>query len=230
MDLRVAYRGYGEFKFGSDRPFARRVRDASGNPELPTRQMSDAFTRRYRDHIPDVYGYFAYRLGSRAEAERLTQATFERAFRERTGFGSDRTETSVRLLRIARETGRGAKSVDGSDGDDLGIETDLAAALERLERLERAVIALRYGAGLAPPEIARVLGVSEDRVRRAQSRGLRRVRTELESGQRQRASDPTEARSVPAGGPGGDHEGGDDEQREPEGEADRGPEPPARRA
>ena len=112
--------------------------------------MSDAFTRRYRDHIPDVYGYFAYRLGSRAEAERLTQATFERAFRERTRFGSDRTETSVRCLTIARETGRGAKSVDGSDGDDLGIETDLAAALERLERLDRAVIALRYGAGLVP--------------------------------------------------------------------------------
>ena len=192
--------------------------------------MSDAFTRRYRDHIPDVYGYFAYRLGSRAAAERLTQATFERAFRERTGFGSDRTETSVRLLTIARETGRGAKSVDGSDGDDLGIETDLAAALERLERLERAVIALRYGAGLASPEIARVLGVSEDRVRRAQSRGLRRVRTELESAQRQRPSDPTEARSVPAGGPGGDHESGDDEQRAPEGEADRGPAPPARGA
>jgi DNA-directed RNA polymerase specialized sigma24 family protein len=192
--------------------------------------MSDAFSRLYHAHVADVYGYFAYRLGSRAEAERLTQATFERAFRERTGFGSDRTETSVRLLTIARETGRGAETVDGSDGDDLGIETDLAAALERLERLDRAVIALRYGAGLASPEITRVLGVSEDRVRRAQSRGLRRVRTELESAQRQRASDPSEARSVPAGGTGGDHEGGDDEQREPEGEADRGPEPPVRGA
>ena len=45
--------------------------------------MTDALARRYRDHIPDVYGYFAYRLGSRAEAERLTQATFERAFREK---------------------------------------------------------------------------------------------------------------------------------------------------
>ena len=66
--------------------------------------------------------------------------------------------------------------------------------------------------------------------RLAQSRGLRRLRTELEYTQRQRAGDPTEARSVPARGPGGDHEGGDDEQREPEGEADRGPEPPAHRA
>ena len=192
--------------------------------------MSDAFSRRYRDHIPDVYGYFAYRLGSRAEAERLTQATFERAFRERTGFGSDRTETSVRLLTIAREIGRGAESVDGSDGDDLGIETDLAAALERLERLERAVIALRYGAGLARPEIARVLGVSEDRVRRRSRAAFGACGPSWSPRQRQRASDPTEARSVPAGSPGGDHEGGDDEQREPEGEADRGPEPPAHRA
>jgi RNA polymerase sigma-70 factor (ECF subfamily) len=192
--------------------------------------MSDAFTRRYRDHISDVYGYFAYRLGSRAEAERLTQETFERALRERTGFGSDRTETSVRLLKIARETGRGNEPVPDSDGDDPAIASDLAAALERLERRDRSVIALRYGAGLAAPQIARVLGVSEDRVLRAQSRGLRRLRTELESVQRQRAGEPTEARSVPPRGPGGDHEGGDDEQRDPEGEADRGPEPPAHRA
>jgi len=192
--------------------------------------MSDAFTRRYRDYVSDVYGYFAYRLGSRAEAERLTQATFERAFRERTAFGSDRKETGVRLLTIARQAGRGTAPVSGSDDDGLGVGRDLAAALARLERRDRSVIALRYGAGLASPEIARVLGVSEDSVRRAQSRGLRRLRTELESRSRQRTDDSTDARSVPAGGAGGDHEGGDHEQPQPEGEEGRGPEPPARRA
>ena len=89
------------------------------------------------------------------------------------------------------------------------------------------MIALRYGAGLAPPEIARVLGVSEDRVRRAQSRGLRRLRTELESaaaaGKRPDRGSISARRE-----PGGDHEGGDDEQREPEGEADQVPSPQRR--
>jgi DNA-directed RNA polymerase specialized sigma24 family protein len=231
VDLLVAYRRYGEFKsrFRSAlrRPWTVML---SVIPNQPAREMSDAFTRRYRDYVSDVYGYFAYRLGSRAEAERLTQATFERAFRERTTFGSDPKETSVRLLTIARETGRGRNPVDGSDDEDLGIETRLAAALAALERGERAVIALRYGARLASLEIARVLGLSEDWARRTQSRGLRRLRTELESRRRQPASDPAEARSVPAGGPGGDHQRGDHEQREAESDEDRGPEPPVRRA
>ena len=163
--------------------------------------MSDAFSRRYRDHIPDVYGYFAYRLGSRAEAERLTQATFERAFRERTRFGSDRTETSVRLLTIARETGRGAESVDGSDGDDLGIETDLAAALERLERLERAVIALRYGAGLARARRSPASSASARIGFAARSRAAFGACGPSWSPAAAAGSDPTEGRSVPAGAP-----------------------------
>jgi RNA polymerase sigma-70 factor, ECF subfamily len=182
--------------------------------------MSDKFSRLYNEHVADVYGYFAYRVGSRTEAEQLTQATFERAFRERATFGSERKETSVHLLKIARETRRNGEREGTVIGGDLGIEADLARALERLEQLDRAVLSLRYGARLAAPEIARVLGVSEHRVRRAHSRGLRRVRTELERSQR---PDPAEPRS----GPAGDQQGGDEQQGEAEREAYRGPESPA---
>ena len=175
-------------------------------------EMSKAFARLYTEHVGDVYGYFAYRFGSRAEAEQLTQATFERAFRERSSFGSESRESRVRLLTIARDAGRGQSAVASANADDLGLGADLGEALERLERLERSVVALRYGGGLASPDIARVLGISEDRARRAQSRGLRRLRTELE---RPQPAGDAEPESVPARGPAGNQEGGNQEQAEP---------------
>lgn len=39
------------------------------------------FSAVYDEHIWQVYGFFAYRLHSRADAEDLTQQTFERALR-----------------------------------------------------------------------------------------------------------------------------------------------------
>ena len=173
--------------------------------------MSDAFVRLYEENVTDVYGYLVYRLGSRADAEALTRATFERAFDEAAPFGADREQDRVRLLTIARTTATGlARDVDG---DDPGIDPDLAAALERLDRVERAVLALRYGARLQVPGIARVLDLSEQRARRALSRGLRRLRTELEREERTRRDDPTPG-SAPAGLPDHDQDHREREQGE----------------
>ena len=121
--------------------------------------MSDAFVRLYEENVTDVYGYLVYRLGSRAEAEASTRATFERAFGESAPFGADREQDRVRLLSIARTAAAGR----GLARDDPGMNPDLAAALEQLDRVERAVLALRYGARLQVPGIARVLDLSEDR-------------------------------------------------------------------
>jgi DNA-directed RNA polymerase specialized sigma24 family protein len=136
--------------------------------------MSDAFVHFYEQNVLDVYGYLIYRVGARAEAERLTQLTFERAAREWSTLRSDPNGDRLRLLRVAREA---------------------ASALAKLDRSERSVIALRWGANLPGPEIATVLGVSENTVRRRLSRGLRRLRTELDHGG---------ARSDPAGVEAGD--------------------------
>ena len=38
------------------------------------------YSEAFEQHVWEVHGFFAYRLGSRAEAEDLTQETFERAF------------------------------------------------------------------------------------------------------------------------------------------------------
>jgi DNA-directed RNA polymerase specialized sigma24 family protein len=176
--------------------------------------MSDNFVRLYEENVSDVYGYFVYRLGSRAEAEASTRATFERAFREPAPFGSDREQDRVRLLTIARATASGRGPIGDVDGGDPGIGADLAAALARLERVERAVLALRYGARLEVPEIARVLDLSEGRARRALSRGLRRLRTELERPERHRPGDTAELRSVSARLADHDQDHGEQEQGE----------------
>jgi DNA-directed RNA polymerase specialized sigma24 family protein len=142
--------------------------------------MSDAFVRFYEQNVLDVYGYLIYRVGARAEAERLTQLTFERAAHEWSTLRSDPDGDRLRLFRIAREAASTRRPA--TDGDDPGVAPDLANAFAKLDRSARSVIALRWGANLAGPEIAMVLGVSEDTVRRRLSRGLRRLRTELDGG------------------------------------------------
>ena len=55
----------------------------------------------YDEHVWDVYGYLAYRLGSRADAEDLTQQTFERALRRWSTFDARRGSMRTWLLAIA---------------------------------------------------------------------------------------------------------------------------------
>ena len=63
---------------------------------------SIAFARAYDDHVWDVYGYFAYRLSSRDDAEDLTQLTFERALKAWDRFDARRATVGTWLLAIAR--------------------------------------------------------------------------------------------------------------------------------
>jgi RNA polymerase sigma-70 factor (ECF subfamily) len=139
--------------------------------------MSDTFVHFYEQNVSDVYGYLAYRTGSRVQAERLTQATFERAAREWESLGSDHEGARVWLFSIARQAANGRPG--GTGPDDSGLPSDLARALRRLDRSERSAVALRLGGRLVGPQIARVLDVTENTVRRRLSRGLRRLRTEL---------------------------------------------------
>jgi hypothetical protein len=73
------------------------------------------------------------------------------------------------------------------------------------------VLALRFGARLKGPEIANVLDLSGNGVRRLLSRGLRSLRTELERGGR---AGPADRGSAAARLPGDDHERRDHEQGE----------------
>jgi DNA-directed RNA polymerase specialized sigma24 family protein len=131
----------------------------------------------YGDDLDAVYGYLVYRHGSRRLAEDLTQATFERASRGDGDVRRDPRGSRIALLALARDVSAAAPVAPGDDGT---MAPDLAAGLSALDRGERTVLALRFGARLRPGEIAGMLDLTDRRVRQVLSRGLRRVRTELE--------------------------------------------------
>ena len=185
--------------------------------------MSQEFSDVYDEEVWRVYGYFAYRLRSRSDAEDLTQLTFERALKAWDRFDPSRAEVSTWLLAIARNAltdhhrrshhRRGPSLSDGSvpeselptragPEEDLGLSPELERALGKLSRSERGVIALRFGADLRGPEIAELLDMSLANVQQIMSRGLRRLRRLLE------------ADSVAEGSGAGHAEGGDQEKRD----------------
>src|SRR5262245_40482659 len=129
------------------------------------------FVSVYDEHVWGVYGFLAYRLRSRADAEDLTQQTFERALRAWGRYDASRGSVGTWLIAIARNllvdhlranrsaSQRPLDDVDESalvaaaDRPDLGLASELERALSRLGDREREIIALRFGADLTGPEI-----------------------------------------------------------------------------
>lgn len=160
------------------------------------------FAAVYDEHVWQIYGFFAYRLTSRADAEDLTQLTVERALRSWGRYDASRAGVATWLMAIARnllvDHFRGDRTsrqqhLDGLDDEhdtlvsepdrpDLGLEPDLERALVGLSDRERELIALRFGADLNGPEIAELTGLSLANVQQILSRSLRRLRRKLEEG------------------------------------------------
>jgi RNA polymerase sigma-70 factor (ECF subfamily) len=158
----------------------------------------DEFERLYEEHAQPLLAFLTYRTGNRALAEDLLADAFERVLRARRRFDPRKASEKTWLYSIAvnlvrdNERRRGAetraleRSVPVAAGEGVGTldiveERDsLARAMERLTDEEREAIALRYGAELTLPEIARLtrekLTTVEGRVYRA----LRKLRDELE--------------------------------------------------
>jgi len=156
----------------------------------------------YDECVWSVYGFFAYRVRSREEAEDLTQLAFERAVKAWDRFDPQRAKPNTWLLAIAHNllidhyrrdrsaqelpigpdgvAEESLQALDGPDQRGLGVAPELAAALEQLGAREREVIALRFGGDLNGPEIALLLGISLANVQQILSRALRRLRELLE--------------------------------------------------
>jgi len=153
----------------------------------------------YDEHVWRVYGYLAYRLRSREDAEDLTQATFERALKALSSYDERRAGVGTWLIAIAtnllidhhrRQASRPATATDPmilamhdasvEDAAALGLDPDLAGALMTLSDRERELLALRYGADLTGLEIAELTGLSLANVQQILSRSLRKLRAELE--------------------------------------------------
>jgi RNA polymerase sigma-70 factor (ECF subfamily) len=135
------------------------------------------FEALYEEHARPLFAFLTYRTGNRALAEDLMADTFERALRARRRFnplrGSRKTWLYAIAMNCLRDDARrdsakeralqrvGAAS-DVTDGPDVDFERlegrlTIMQALDVLSPEERDVIALRFGAELTAPEIARLL-------------------------------------------------------------------------
>jgi RNA polymerase sigma-70 factor (ECF subfamily) len=153
------------------------------------------FERLYAAEAAGLFSFLAYRTGDRALAEDLLADAFERALRARRRFdlrrGSQKTWLYAIALNVLRDHARraGAEAraleragVPAAAPDPLAAvehRDELGRALAALSAEEREAIALRFGAELTVPEMAKVLGERLTTVEGRVYRALRKLRSEL---------------------------------------------------
>ena len=155
------------------------------------------FEQLYEEHAQALFGFLAYRTGDRAVAEDLLADTFERALRARKRFdrrkASEKTWLYTIALNLLRDYARRRASetraleryphAGGEPPDELAhVEhrDQVQRALGTLSDEEREAVALRFGADLTVPEIAKLLGEPLPRVEGRVYRSLRKLRERLD--------------------------------------------------
>ena len=158
----------------------------------------DQFEAVYAEHASRLFAFLAYRTGDRELAEDLVAETFERALRARERYDSRRGTGSwlyTIALNLLRDQGRrrvaeqraleraGAPVDGGATGGGLDFLDDrdlVMRALKALSPEERDAVALRYGADLSAPEIAKLIGEPLTTVEGRIYRALRKLRERFE--------------------------------------------------
>ena len=161
----------------------------------------DRFERLYAEHAQALFGFLMYRLGDRALAEDVLADTFERVLRARARFDSRRGSEKTWIYSIAlnrvrdlarrgeaeRRALEGVGPSPGAGGAEAIEHVDRRAArnaaLAGLTEEERNAIALRFGADLTVPEMARVTGEPLTTVEGRVYRALRKLRATLDQGE-----------------------------------------------
>jgi RNA polymerase sigma-70 factor, ECF subfamily len=160
---------------------------------------AEDFERLYNEHAERLLGFLVYRTGDRALAEDLLADTFERVLRARRPFDRRRSSEKTWLYTIAlnllrdhvrrRATGdRALERVTAGEGQPpMGRELEAVEHRDSLQRAlaglsveEREAIALRYGADLTVPEIAKLKGEKLTTIEGRVYRALRKLRDELD--------------------------------------------------
>lgn len=133
------------------------------------------FERMYTEHRDRLFAFLVYRTGNRAIAEDLLGDVFERAFRALSRFDPRRGSETTWLYTIAvnrlRDHHRRAQversvlerviaaetTIVEAPEDTIAERDRLMQALAVLNQRDREIIALRFGADLTAPQIARVI-------------------------------------------------------------------------
>lgn len=152
----------------------------------------------YEELLPKVYHYFCLRVGDRLEAEDLTAATFERAWRDRERYQKDLGTFTNWLFGIARhvvithfrQNKQGGVTPESDIAEVHRPTEETAARQEEFERLvtsltslperEREIFALKYGAQFTNRSIARIIGITESNVGTILHRVVSRLKEQWE--------------------------------------------------
>ena len=146
------------------------------------------FDRLFDEHAEPLLKFLIYRTGDRGLAEDIVADTFERALRKRSLFDRRRGTEKARRREV-EERAYAANFVPepvlvGADGG-LGRFEARATVMEALDTLsveEREAVALRFGADLTVPEMAKVLDQPLTTVEGRVYRALRKLRAQLAEG------------------------------------------------
>ena len=155
----------------------------------------DDFERLYDEHAQALFAFLSYRVNNRALAEDLLADTFERVLTAKRRYdprrASEKTWIYSIALNVLRSHLRRAdaerraldRSAVGAGGDDLGEHVEhrdtVRRALAVLSEEEREAVALRFGADLTVPEIAKLLDEPLTTVEGRVYRALRKLRADL---------------------------------------------------
>ena len=167
-------------------------------PALPARPaLRPSFDRVAEEHLDAVVRYLSHLVADRGLAEDLTSDTFERALRAWASFDPRRGTPLVWLIGIARRIaldhfrserrrrGRETRWASERDGTAAapsgpsGLSPALSAALERLTRAERELIALRVVLELDVREAAALAGISPSACSTRLHRAMTKLRREV---------------------------------------------------
>ncbi|HET6823088.1 MAG TPA: RNA polymerase sigma factor [Anaerolineales bacterium] len=151
-----------------------------------TAQISTAskidWAAAYEELLPKVYHYFCLQVGDRLEAEDLTAATFERAWRDRERYQKDLGTFTNWLFGIARHVtithfrqNKHEQVRTEPENPEVSRPTEesaarqeefqrLASLLTALPAREREIFSLKYGAQFTNRSIAKIVGVTESNV------------------------------------------------------------------
>jgi RNA polymerase sigma-70 factor (ECF subfamily) len=159
----------------------------------------EAFSFLYTAYFTPLYKYIYFRVGSRADAEDLTQDVFVKAYSSFGRYSYSGTSPLAYFYTIARNTvidfRRKKKMIVADDEEMLAVPDTMDNAEEeaikredanmvrkniaRLPEDQQDAIVLRFIDGLSTKEISAMLGKNEEAIRKLQSRGLQAMRKNI---------------------------------------------------
>lgn len=176
----------------------RRAGDDSAEPDAAARSVSDLIVDKY---LPRVHRFAVMVSPPRAEPDDLAQEACVRALERAHQYDPSRGTLDAWLWRIvvnlARDAGRSsrrsvllatrlaqrARTTPLTSPETVALnhirDDALVAAVRRLPRRHRTMVALRYGAGLTTVEIAECLGTTRMATAKTLRRALDRLREDL---------------------------------------------------